>query len=153
MAIMEWTDNLELGLGPMDDTHREFVACYNAMVQADDTDFLDRLDAFAAHTVAHFDQENAWMEKVNFPGCHRAEHDRVLAVVNDVRKRVAKGDLALGRRLAEELPAWFETHATGMDAALAFHLQTLDFDFETGEIRNSAALADVSCSTAGTKAA
>jgi hemerythrin len=65
-----------------------------------------------------------------------------------VRKRVAKGDLALGRRLVEELPAWFETHATGMDAALAFHLQTLGFNFENGEIGNPAALADVSCSTA-----
>ena len=149
MAMMEWTDNLELGLAPMDDTHREFVVCYNAMVQASDADFIDLLDAFAAHTEAHFNQENAWMEKVHFPGCHRAEHDRVLAVVNDVRKRVASGDLALGRRLAEELPAWFETHATGMDAALAFHLQTLGFNFDTGEIGNPAALADVSCSTAG----
>src|SRR5690606_17389165 len=106
MAIMQWSEDLELGLGPMDDTHRAFVACHNAMVAADDADFLDRLDAFVAHTVAHFDQENAWMDTVNFPGCHRAEHDRVLAVVNDVRKRVANGDLALGRRLADELPAW-----------------------------------------------
>ncbi|MBT0960629.1 hemerythrin domain-containing protein [Denitromonas iodatirespirans] len=148
MATMEWTENLEVGLGPMDDTHREFVVCYNAMVNADDSAFLGQLDAFIQHTVRHFAQENVWMEKVNFPGCHRAEHDRVLAVIQDVRKRVANGDIALGRRLAEELPAWFETHATGMDAALAFHLQTLDFNFKTGEIGNPAALADVSCSTA-----
>lgn len=153
MATMEWTDTLELGLDPMDATHREFVECYNAMAAADDATFLARLDAFIEHTVRHFDQENTWMDKVNFPGCHRVEHDRVLTVVQDVRKRVAGGDIALGRRLAEELPAWFETHATGMDAALAFHLQTLNFDFETGEIGNPAALADVSCSTASQETA
>ncbi|HNQ75604.1 MAG TPA: cation-binding hemerythrin HHE, partial [Pseudothauera hydrothermalis] len=75
--------------------------------------------------MAHFDQENRWMEKVNFPGCHRAEHDRVLAVMRDVRDRAAKGDLFLGRRLVEELPAWLDNHVNGMDAALAFHLQTI----------------------------
>ena len=29
MAAMEWTDKLALGLGPMDQTHQEFVEAYN----------------------------------------------------------------------------------------------------------------------------
>jgi hemerythrin len=131
MPAMEWSDKLELGLGKMDDTHREFVECYNALLAAAPEAFIDRLDAFIAHTVEHFDQENRWMEKVNFPGCHRAEHDRVLVVLRDVRERAARGDTFLGRRLVEELPAWFDNHVNGMDAALAFHLQTIGFDVET----------------------
>ena len=31
--------------------------------------------------------------------------------------------MVLGRRLVEELPGWFENHATGMDAALAYYLR------------------------------
>ena len=148
MQQIEWTDTLVLGLAPMDETHQEFVACYNALAAAGEADFLARFDAFIAHTVAHFEQENAWMAAVNFPGCHKAEHDRVLSVVRDVRKRAAEGDMALARRLVEELPPWFESHASGMDAALAFHLETIGFDTATGRIAHPEKLAGVSCSTA-----
>ncbi len=127
---MQWSEQYELGLAKMDNTHREFVECYNALTSAPPEEFLARFDDLIAHTVAHFGQENRWMEQVNFPGCHRAEHDRVLTVLRDVRKRVEQGDGFLGRRLIEELPAWFENHAGGMDAALAFHLQTIGYDIE-----------------------
>jgi len=148
MNPMEWNENLELGLAPMDATHQEFIATYNALAAADEASFLARLDDFMAHCVAHFDQENEWMAAVNFPGCHKAEHDRVLAVMTDIRKRVELGDLALGRRLVEELPPWFENHATGMDAALAFHLETIGFDTDTNTIGKPELLSGVSCSTA-----
>lgn len=131
---MQWSEQLEMGLERMDDTHREFVSFYNAVLEAAPEQFLTRLDAFIEHTVAHFDQENRWMEKVNFPGCHRAEHDRVLAVMHEVRKRVELGDAFLGKRLMEELPQWFDSHVSGMDAALAFHLESIGFDVETGLI-------------------
>ncbi|MDO9596623.1 MAG: bacteriohemerythrin [Azoarcus sp.] len=134
MAQMQWSEQFELGLGRMDDTHREFVTFYNEVANAAPEEFLERLDAFVAHTEAHFDQENRWMEQVNFPGCHRAEHDRVLVVMRDVRARVEKGDAFLGRRLMEELPAWFDNHVSGMDAALAFHLESIGYDVDTGVI-------------------
>jgi len=148
MNQMEWNEELQLGLAPMDATHQEFVTCYNALAAAEEADFLARFDEFMAHCVAHFDQENEWMAAVNFPGCHKAEHDRVLAVMTDIRKRVELGDMALGRRLVEELPPWFENHATGMDAALAFHLETIGFDTATGVIGKPELLSGVSCSTA-----
>jgi len=134
MPQMEWSESLVLGLAPMDLTHQEFVRLYNALASSGAENFLAGLDAFIAHCEAHFDQENRWMEAVNFPGCHKGEHERVLAVMHDVRKRVEAGDLFLGKRLVEELPAWFENHAGGMDAALAFHLETIGYDTETGRI-------------------
>ena len=148
MTRIEWSDSLVLGLAPMDATHQEFVACYNALASADAAQFLDRLDAFIDHTEAHFAQENAWMAAMDFPGCHKAEHDRVLAVLHEVRAHVAEGDKALGRNLVTELPAWFENHASGMDAALAFHIETIGFDTKTGEIGRPEKLSGVACSTA-----
>ena len=32
MAAMEWTEKLTLGLGPMDQTHVEFVDAYNRLL-------------------------------------------------------------------------------------------------------------------------
>jgi hypothetical protein len=75
---------------------REFVDAYNRLLSASGEAQLVEMDAFIAHTVEHFDQENRWMELIGFPGCHKAEHDRVLAVCRDVRKRMERGDAALG---------------------------------------------------------
>ncbi len=135
MAAMEWTDKLALGLGPMDDTHQEFVDAYNRLLMASGEAQLMEMDAFIAHTVEHFDQENRWMELIGFPGCHKAEHDRVLAVCRDVRKRMERGDAALGRQLLQELPIWFDNHVATMDSALAAYIDSIGFDTQTGEIR------------------
>ena len=149
---MEWSESLLLGQARMDDTHREFVEYYNAFANAPEDAFFERFDAFIQHTVAHFDQENRWMEKVGFPGCHRAEHDRVLEVIREVRKRAEAGDRFLAKRLLEELPQWFDSHVNGMDAALAFHLDTIGFDVESEILPEGVSCgstgAGCSCSTA-----
>lgn len=137
MPHMEWSESLVLGLAPMDLTHQEFVQAYNELAAAGTDEFLPRLDAFIAHCEAHFDQENRWMDAVSFPGCHKSEHDRALAVMYEVRKRVVVGDLFLGKRLVEELPAWFENHASGMDAALVFHLESIGFNTASGQVVTS----------------
>lgn len=138
---MEWSKRYALGIARMDATHREFIDFCNelSVLPPESEGFLGRFDAFIEHTTAHFDQENRWMEAVNFPPCHREEHDRVLAVAREVRQRVGKGDFFLARRLIEELAPWFDQHVDGMDAALAFHLKEIGFDAETEKLPESAA--------------
>lgn len=131
---MDWQDSFELELEPMDTTHHEFVEYFNRLAAADADTRIAHLDAFIAHTIVHFDQENRWMEAIDFPGCHRAEHDRVIQVLQEVRARAVAGDGFFLGRLIEELPAWFSNHAQGMDAALAFTLKSANFDFATGTL-------------------
>ena len=131
---MEWSERYTLGIARMDETHQEFIGFCNELAATgpENENFLKQFDAFIAHTAAHFDQENRWMQAVNFPvTCHRDEHDRVLSVAREVRERVEKGDLFLGRRLLEELPPWFDNHIDTMDATLAFYLKKVGFDAET----------------------
>ncbi|WP_326526433.1 hemerythrin domain-containing protein [Dokdonella sp.] len=137
MAAMEWTDKLALGLEPMDKTHVEFVDAYNRLLNVSGAELLAAMDAFIEHSVEHFEQENAWMAKIGFPGCHKAEHDRVLAVCRDVRKRMERGDAAIGRQLIQEMPLWFDNHVATMDAALSSYIESIGFDTETGEVRSS----------------
>jgi len=136
MAAMELTDKLVLGLTPMDETHMEFVDAYNRLLGVSGAELLIAMDAFIAHSVEHFEQENRWMEQIGFPPCHKAEHDRVLAVCRDVRKRMERGDAALGRQLIQELPLWFDNHVATMDAALSSYIVQIGFDTGTGEVRN-----------------
>lgn len=116
-----WSDRLSLRHAVMDDTHQEFVALCAALCNADATNFVSELDALISHSIIHFEQENRWMEATAFPpaSCHRGEHDAVLEIMQEVRRRYLGGERDLGERLAEELPAWFEHHVDTMDNMLA----------------------------------
>lgn len=116
-----WSDRLSLRHAVMDETHQEFVALCAALCNADAMRFLSDLDALIAHSISHFEQENRWMEATAFPpaSCHRGEHDAVLDIMQEVRRRYLDGEHDLGERLAEELPAWFEHHVDTMDNMLA----------------------------------
>ena len=65
------------------------------------------------------------MRESNFPACqcHQNEHEMLLEVIAEVRRRFDAGDSEIVARLAQELPQWFEVHANAMDAALAVHLR------------------------------
>ncbi len=118
---MEWTDQHLLGYAAMDDTHREFVVLVDALLGCEDRDLPARLEAFERHAVAHFAEEDAWMERTDFPprDCHVDEHAAVLSSVRQVLELVRQGDIAEGRRLAAALADWFPGHAIHLDSALA----------------------------------
>jgi len=128
MTLLAWSDRLALGVGRMDDTHREFVDHLNALGEAGDEAMLERLDAFIAHTEEHFEQEKRWMLELSFPPihCHTHEHDGVLNIMREVRGMVADGRHDVGRVLARELAPWFENHAATMDAMLAVFLRAVE---------------------------
>ena len=105
----------------MDDTHKEFVALLDALLGCEDPEFRERLEAFERHAVTHFAEEDAWMERTDFPpkDCHIDEHAAVMASVKAVFEQVKAGDYAEGRRLARALADWFPGHAFHLDSALS----------------------------------
>ena len=130
MAALEWSAALELGQPVMDATHRDFVRFLNQLDAATGADSLARIDEFIAHTEVHFGQEEAWMERTAFPpfGCHKGEHDNVLEVMREVRRRVAAGETHYARNLTAALAEWFPQHAATMDAMLAEFMQSAGLD-------------------------
>ncbi|HEY9547495.1 MAG TPA: hemerythrin domain-containing protein [Solimonas sp.] len=120
-----WTDRYKLGYERMDDTHLDFVEKVNALLVADDSTLLARLDDFIIHADAHFGEEKEWMETTGFPaaGCHNDEHAAVMKSVHEVRALLAASadERALGatRSLAQALVDWFPGHATYLDSALS----------------------------------
>jgi hemerythrin-like metal-binding protein len=114
----------------MDGTHREFVELLNRLGAAAEGDLLARLNEFIAHTEAHFGQEEAWMEAMQFPplACHRTEHEGVLEIMREVRKRIAGGEPRYGQVLAKAIAEWFPLHAQSMDTVLALFIRQAGFD-------------------------
>jgi hemerythrin-like metal-binding protein len=132
MPLMEWTDALDLGVELMDATHREFAALLNELAEAPDDQMLARFDAFYAHSVAHFEQEDRWMAAIDFPAthCHRAEHEGVLDVMREVRGYLSDGGFHVGRVLATELAEWFRGHLATMDTMLAQYMRAKQYRAE-----------------------
>ena len=128
--LLKWSDALHLGHAGMDDTHREFVELLNRLSEAAEGDLLARLNEFIAHTEAHFGQEEAWMEAMQFPplACHRTEHEGVLEIMREVRSRIAGGEPHYGQVLAKAIAEWFPLHAQSMDTVLALYIQQTSFD-------------------------
>jgi len=113
----------EVGFEPMDALHREFHDLVSALDEPGDQG--EKLLALHEHLLRHCTQEERWMAESAFPACacHAREHEMLLEVIAEVRRRFDAGDSEVVLRLAEELPVWFQAHANGMDAALAVHLR------------------------------
>lgn len=118
---LRWSDALLLGYGPMDALHQEFVETVGALQAASEAELPPRLEAVAAHLRAHFETEDRWMVQTDFPAreCHMDEHAAVLRSVEQVQALLAQGDVAVCRRLADELVRWFPGHADYLDSALS----------------------------------
>ena len=118
---LQWDDGYLLGLEAMDACHRSFVALL-ARVQLATDDELPRLFLeLLQHLTGHLGDEDKLMERTQFPprACHMDEHAAVLHSVQQVQARLVLGQVALARRLVEELVIWFPKHTQHLDSALA----------------------------------
>jgi len=116
-----------VGYEPMDELHEEFRDLMIALASPDVGDYGLPLVEIHEHLLRHCTAEERWMREYGFPAydCHKQEHDMLLEVVSEVRRRYDAGDNEIVQRLAQELPHWFEVHANTMDAALGFFLRNL----------------------------
>lgn len=118
-----WTDSRLLGFAPLDRTHEDFYRVAFDLLRCTDASMMDAIDAFEAHAVEHFGQEEQWMRDTGYQGgeCHVDEHAAVLASVREVREAASQGRIAapIVHSLAQHLFRWFPGHADYMDSALA----------------------------------
>ncbi|WP_439590087.1 bacteriohemerythrin [Hydrogenophaga sp.] len=116
-----WDEDFLVGHGEMDDTHREFVACVDALLCTTDAQQGVALEAFAEHAVRHFREEDDAMRESEYgsAGCHVDEHTAVLKSLDEVRAALAQGRHDVVRSFALALADWFPRHAEVMDLGLA----------------------------------
>ena len=136
---LTWGDELLMGHGPMDEIHEEFVQLIGQLQTADDAQLPERLQKMEVHLKHHFAEEDQWMLSTNFPprDCHIDEHAAVLKSVDEVRAKLAEGNVTLCRDLTNALVDWFPGHATHLDSALAHWLSKQRFGGKPVVIRRN----------------
>jgi len=150
-AVFEWSEDLLTGDQRMDHTHQEFADQLNALLATPADQQLPLYHAFLAHTVAHFEQEDRWMQATGFTAsnCHTDQHAMVLETMRAVVSHYQKGETDIINRMGEALGEWFAQHAVSMDAGLAQHLQSVGFDSATETLADPQAVVNVSVSGCG----
>ena len=128
--VITWDEEMVLGNAQLDAVHHEMSDLLNVLAKTPETELLAVLDECIAHTRAHFDLEEGWMARLSFPaaGCHISEHNQVFGVMQQVRDCVVEGDTQYAYVLAKELGAWLRIHASTMDYALTYFIDSTNAD-------------------------
>lgn len=120
MAVLEWHDGLDVGVGFMDHDHAEAAAAINALAEASGAERIALLRGFIDHCRDHFAREEQMMQATGFfaHGCHAGEHERMLVELTDVLGKLEAGAV-LDDYFRRELPAWLMNHRNTMDFVTA----------------------------------
>ena len=150
-AGLNWSADLHSGDDRMDNTHEEFVTMLNALLLTPKTDQLNLYRECLNHPVEHFAQEDRWMVATGFSeeNCHAGQHATILETMRAVEAHYVQGDTEMISRLAEALAEWFPQHAASMDAGLAQHLKSVNFDSETERLADPSVIKNVTMSGCG----
>ncbi|PWC83562.1 hypothetical protein TSH100_20350 [Azospirillum sp. TSH100] len=124
-----WSDDLLLGVGAIDEQHREWIGLVQAFERAvcegrPDEEMRRTLAAAVAYTESHFADEQRVMEESGYPflddhiGQHQLAWDRVHAFASgEVTGDVTDDEMR--RSLAEFLPQWLMLHINTADRQFA----------------------------------
>jgi hemerythrin len=114
------------GAPAMDGLHHDLFSTLEELSCTTDHEFLQGYGELVRKVEQTFRAEEQWMEDTGFSAMHthQEQHARVLGGLHNVHLQVMDGDLAIGRRVVDELlPQWLAFHIATMDTALAVAMQ------------------------------
>jgi hemerythrin len=120
MAYMEWTQDLDTGIGVIDEQHKRIVEYINELDTANRIGNLAGinhvLENLLDYTITHFEFEEELQEKANYPflKAHQRVHEIFMKRVSTFRDRATKGE-NVAPELLSMLNVWLANHIKGDD--------------------------------------
>ncbi|MFV2040030.1 MAG: bacteriohemerythrin [Acidimicrobiales bacterium] len=122
MALLEWSESLDVHVDPMNIEHVELIRLMNVAYDVNGTGRVvvaAALSELVDFLVTHFAHEEAYMESVGFEGLetHRGIHDDLLAkMAKHVQDFRGSDSGVLPEEFFEFLKFWLVSHIQGIDA-------------------------------------
>ncbi|MZP28114.1 bacteriohemerythrin [Heliobacterium undosum] len=115
---VEWTDELSIGIGIIDDQHKKLVERVNAFVDAvecrDARKIEETVNYLIGYTIQHFGAEELIMLRNGYDDFkkHREEHNWFINMVYDVNKELLDKGLSQERlgQVRDLLVSWIVNH-------------------------------------------
>jgi len=131
MSLMEWNEELSVGVPSIDNQHKKLVAMLNELydaVQANHgQDALSKiLGGLVNYAVSHLKYEEELLGKAGYPSLaeHKKEHERLIKQVLKIKVKYREGgDEALSTEVLNFLRKWLLNHIQGSDREYSPYLQ------------------------------
>lgn len=126
-SLFQWEDRYQLHVKSMDDEHQKLIELMNDlyrkyMEKASTVEQGLALQKLADFAAKHFTDEEAYMQKLNFPGLetHMVIHKSLLTKVNEFAKDF-ESKKVLTTDLFNFLKTWLAAHIIGIDMKYAHY--------------------------------
>lgn len=131
--IIQWDDSLETGFLPVDNQHRELIRRameLESMIEAgnaSDAEVSGMIDFLESYVVEHFEDEEAIMRKVDYPGYEkqRQAHQKFLINFNEIKMRFMTEGASdvVKAKLQSQVNFWLINHINTLDKELGQYMQ------------------------------
>ncbi len=128
--LMRWDSSLRLGIGEIDDQHKQLVTMINdlhrAMKQRQTMAVMGGiLDRLVSYTVHHFGTEEKLFQKHGYPDYdqHKKAHENLVGKVKELKAKIDRGDATISMELMDFLKDWLVNHIKGTDKKYVPFLQ------------------------------
>jgi hemerythrin len=118
----QWTDTFSVNIKEMDEQHKKWIDCYNALSDAmrerkEQAVLGNILDELARYTAYHFEAEERLFRKYEYPESreHTEEHDRMRKQVAEMHNNFNTGKLVLNAEVLNLLRTWLSRHILCID--------------------------------------
>jgi hemerythrin len=125
MPLAHWRDDYSTGDARIDQEHQALFVMVNELdhaiaTAASQPQLQTILSTLAAHTVEHFQHEEALMQALDYPGYrrHKQVHDNLLGKVTALLEQFQQPGAALADDLTAFLAEWLSHHIQGEDQTM-----------------------------------
>ena len=126
MALLEWSDELSVGIDIIDKQHMVLVRAINLLAMAIEKDSERELlaaifETLADYTVTHFSYEEELFDYFNYAESeeHKKSHQALLDKVIALKEKFDDGEDNLGPEVLKFLVDWLTKHILGTDKRYA----------------------------------
>ena len=121
-ALIEWSDELSVGIQEIDDQHQLLVTLLNKLHTAIHQHHGKAaaqaiLSELVEYTKIHFVVEESLMRILGFPGYadHKTQHDILIDEVKELQEKLASGKKSISFELLHFLRMWLTKHIMNED--------------------------------------
>lgn len=122
MALIEWSDNISVGIESIDKQHKVLIGMINEFydlikIKSNNALIEDLIGKMKRYTLVHFKFEESLFESHNFPYTeeHKIEHQDFVNKVIDLEQRLQDGKLIVSFEVTSFLKKWLLEHIQGTD--------------------------------------
>ncbi|MBI4805021.1 MAG: hemerythrin family protein [Desulfovibrio sp.] len=133
MALIEWEEDMGIGVPLIDDQHRELVDLINNIDEASrrnvrHAEMSDYIKTLYHYIMVHFQDEEALMDPKTYPEYYMQVHQHLAFSqrIMEFYKDFIDGSQVDMSEILTFIATWFRKHTTGLDRTLIPHLHSKD---------------------------